>query len=65
MGYKNLILEKKGNKAILTINHPPANVFGLLHYRSLSKRSMNLRIIKKVRVIALAGDGEKRFLSRF
>ncbi|MEA3224172.1 MAG: enoyl-CoA hydratase-related protein [Thermodesulfobacteriota bacterium] len=65
MSYENLILEKKGNIAVLTINHPPANAFNLVTLQEFEQALNELENDKEVRVVILTGAGEKGFSAGF
>jgi enoyl-CoA hydratase/carnithine racemase len=65
MNYENIILEKKGNISILTINHPPANAWNLATMEEFEKVIDTVEQDKETRVIIITGAGEKSFSAGF
>jgi len=65
MGYENVLLEKKGHVAVLTINHPPANAVNMVTVLEFDKALDELEHDKDVRAIIVTGAGEKGFCAGF
>lgn len=65
MPYENLILEKKGHIAIITLNHPPVNAWNLGLMQDFEKAVDDIETDKDVRVLILTGAGEKCFSAGF
>jgi len=65
MNYENIILEKRGNVSIVTINHPPANAWNLATMEEFEKVIDTLEQDKEPRVIIITGAGEKSFSAGF
>ena len=65
MSYENIKIEKKGNIAILTIDHPPANAWNLATTTDFEKAVDDMESDKEVRVVILTGAGEKCFSAGF
>ncbi len=65
MQLDNMIIEKKGHVAILTINHPPANSWNLATMEDFAKALDFVENDKDVRVVILTGSGEKCFSAGF
>jgi enoyl-CoA hydratase/carnithine racemase len=65
MSYKNIILEKKGNISIVTINHPPANAWNLATMEEFEQVIDILEQDKETRVVIITGAGEKSFSAGF
>ena len=65
MSYDNIKVEKKGNIAILTIDHPPANAWNLATMEDFEKAIADVENDKEVRVVILTGAGEKCFSAGF
>ncbi|MBU2646353.1 enoyl-CoA hydratase/isomerase family protein [bacterium] len=65
MSYENIKVEKKGNIAILTIDHPPANAWNLATTTDFEKAIADVEKDKGVRVVILTGAGEKCFSAGF
>ncbi|MBW1971711.1 MAG: enoyl-CoA hydratase/isomerase family protein [Deltaproteobacteria bacterium] len=64
MAFENLIIEKKGNVAILTINRPKAlNALNTLTLKEMQKAIFMLGDDPDVAVIILTGAGEKAFVA--
>jgi enoyl-CoA hydratase/carnithine racemase len=61
----NILLEKKGYIATITINHPPANAWNLATMQEFETVVDDLEKDKDVRVIILTGAGEKCFSAGF
>ncbi len=65
MSYDNLILEKRGHIAIITLNHPPVNAWNLGLMEDFEKAVDEIETDKDVRVLILTGGGEKCFSAGF
>jgi enoyl-CoA hydratase/carnithine racemase len=65
MNYENIILEKRGNVSIVTINHPPANAWNLATMEEFEKVIDAVEQDKETRVIIITGTGEKSFSAGF
>ncbi len=65
MELENIVLEKKGHIAVITINHPPANAWNLATMLEFETVVNKLENDKNVRVIVLTGAGEKCFSAGF
>jgi enoyl-CoA hydratase/carnithine racemase len=65
MSYENIILEKRGNISIVTINHPPANAWNLATMEEFEKVIDTVEQDKETRVIIITGAGEKSFSAGF
>jgi enoyl-CoA hydratase/carnithine racemase len=65
MAYNNLIIEKKGHIAIITLNHPPVNAWNLGLMEDFEKAVDEIENDKDVRVLILTGAGEKCFSAGF
>jgi enoyl-CoA hydratase/carnithine racemase len=65
MSYDNLIIEKKGHIAILTLNHPPVNAWNLGLMEDFEKAVDEIENDSEVRVLILTGAGEKCFSAGF
>ncbi|HEX9949246.1 MAG TPA: enoyl-CoA hydratase/isomerase family protein, partial [Thermodesulfobacteriota bacterium] len=65
MNYENIILEKRGNVSIVTINHPPANAWNLATTEEFGKVIDAVEQDKETRVIIITGAGEKSFSAGF
>lgn len=56
---ENVLLERKGHVAVLTINHPPANTWNLATAKSFEERLNEVEEDKSVRVIIITGSGSR------
>ena len=65
MSYDNLIIEKKGHIAILTLNHFPVNAWNLGLMEDFEKAVDEIENDSEVRVLILTGAGEKCFSAGF
>jgi len=65
MDSANVLVEKKDNVGILTINHPPANAVNLATLEDFNKALDDLENDKSVRVVIITGAGEKTFCAGF
>ncbi len=65
MAYDNLILEKRGHIAIITLNHPPVNAWNLGLMEDFAKAVDEIENDKDVRVLIITGAGEKCFSAGF
>jgi enoyl-CoA hydratase/carnithine racemase len=61
----NVLIEKKDNVGILTINHSPANAVNLATLDDFNKALDDLEKDRDVRVVILTGAGEKGFSAGF
>ena len=61
----NVLIKKKDNVGILTINHPPANAVNLATLDDFNKALDDLEKDNDVRVVILTGVGEKGFSAGF
>ena len=65
MTYENLILERKGHIATVTLNHPPVNAWNLGLMTDFEKALDEIENDKQIRVLILTGGGEKCFSAGF
>ena len=65
MEFENIVLEKKGHTAILTISHPPANAINVSTLEEFNKALDDLETDKNIRVVIITGAGEKAFCAGF
>ncbi len=65
MTYENLILEKQGHIATITLNHPPVNAWNLGLMEDFEKAIDEVANDRDVRVLILTGGGEKCFSAGF
>jgi enoyl-CoA hydratase/carnithine racemase len=65
MNYENIILEKKGNISLVTINHPPANAWNLATMEEFERVIDTVEQDKETRVVIITGAGEKSFSAGF
>jgi len=65
MELENIMLEKKGHIAVITINHPPANAWNLTTMLDFEKAVDDVEADADVRVVVLTGAGEKCFSAGF
>jgi enoyl-CoA hydratase/carnithine racemase len=65
MAYDNLILEKRGHIAIITLNHPPVNAWNLGLMEDFEKAIDEIENHKDIRVLIITGAGEKCFSAGF
>ena len=65
MEFENIVLEKKGHIAVITINHPPVNAWNLATMLDFEKAVDDVEADKEVRVVILTGAGEKCFSAGF
>jgi len=65
MELENILIEKKENVAIVTINHPPANAWNMATMQDFEKALENVENDADVRVVVLTGSGEKCFSAGF
>ena len=65
MELENILIEKKENIAIVTINHPPANAWNLATMQDFEKALASVEEDEEVRVVVLTGSGEKCFSAGF
>jgi enoyl-CoA hydratase/carnithine racemase len=65
MSDKNIILDKRGNISIVTINHPPANAWNLATMEEFEKVIDTVEQDKETRVVIITGAGEKSFSAGF
>jgi enoyl-CoA hydratase/carnithine racemase len=65
MSYKNIILEKKGNIGIITLNHPPVNAWNWDMMAEFDRAIDEVENDREVRVVIITGGGEKAFSAGF
>jgi len=65
MAYDNLIFEKRGYIAIITLNHPPVNAWNLGLMEDFEKAVDEIENDHDVRVLIITGAGEKYFSAGF
>lgn len=65
MAYDNVILEKKNNVAVLTLNRPPANAVNLGIREDVNAALDEVENDKDIRVLVITGAGEKGFSAGF
>ncbi|MGB5747229.1 MAG: enoyl-CoA hydratase-related protein [Desulfobacterales bacterium] len=65
MAYENLILERRGHIAIITLNHPPVNAWNLGLMEDFEKAVDEIENDHDVRVLIITGAGEKCFSAGF
>ena len=65
MNYENIILEKRGNVSVITVNHPPANAWNLATMEEFERVIDAVEQDKETRVIIITGAGEKSFSAGF
>ncbi len=65
MDYQNLLFEKQGHIAIITLNRPPANSVNLATLTEISKALDETEQDKNIRVLVITGAGEKGFSAGF
>jgi cyclohexa-1,5-dienecarbonyl-CoA hydratase len=61
MAFKNILLEKKGGAAKLTINRPPLNILDIPTLEEMNQALAELKEDDEVKVVAVTGSGEKAF----
>ena len=61
MENENIILEKKGHIAVVTINRPPANTWNMAAMQEFGKILDDVESDRSIRVILMTGAGEKCF----
>lgn len=61
----NIILEKSGHIAVLTLNHPPVNTFNLATILDMEKAVQEIEDDREIRVMIITGGGEKGFSAGF
>lgn len=61
----NVLVEKKGHTAILTINHPPANAWDWETMQSFEQAVDAVENDADVRVVVITGSGDKCFSAGF
>ena len=65
MELENIIVEKKGQVGIITINHPPANAWSLAAFLDFEKALDHVEEDAEVRAVIITGAGEKCFSSGY
>ncbi|HET57220.1 MAG TPA: enoyl-CoA hydratase [Deltaproteobacteria bacterium] len=65
MEFENILFEKQGHIATLTLNRPPANSVNLATLLEIEKALDDVDQDKEVRVLILTGAGEKGFSAGF
>jgi cyclohexa-1,5-dienecarbonyl-CoA hydratase len=61
MAFKNILLEKKGGAAKITINRPPLNILDIPTLEEMNQALAELKDDDEVKVVAITGSGEKAF----
>jgi cyclohexa-1,5-dienecarbonyl-CoA hydratase len=61
MSYENIIFEIEEDRAFLTIDRPPMNILNIATMKEMSHAITSLKKNTNVRVLAIAGSGEKAF----
>lgn len=59
--YKNIVFQTKDDKAFLTINRPPLNILNIATMEEMNEALRSLIGNTDVKVLVLAGSGEKAF----
>lgn len=62
---QQIIVEKKGHVAVVTIDHPPANTWDLATLEAFEKIVATLETDGDIRVVVLTGSGNKYFSAGF
>ncbi|MEJ2587348.1 MAG: enoyl-CoA hydratase-related protein [Deltaproteobacteria bacterium] len=65
MNYENLLVEKKGNICIITLNHPPVNAWNWGMMADFEKALEEVETDKSIRVLIITGGGDKAFSAGF
>jgi enoyl-CoA hydratase/carnithine racemase len=65
MDFKNILYEKQGSIATLTLNRPPANSVNLATLEDIEKALDETENDKNIRVLVITGAGEKGFSAGF
>jgi enoyl-CoA hydratase/carnithine racemase len=65
MDFENLILEKRGHIAIITLNHPPVNAWNLGLMEDFEKAIDEVENDRDSRALIITGAGEKCFSAGF
>ena len=65
MAFENLNVEKEGHVCIITLNHPPVNVWNLGLMEDFEKAIDEVANDRDVRILILTGGGEKCFSAGF
>ncbi|MCK9274802.1 MAG: enoyl-CoA hydratase-related protein [Syntrophales bacterium] len=65
MEFENILYEKNGHIAKLTLNRPPANSINLATLQDIEKALDDVEQDKEVRVLIITGAGEKGFSAGF
>ncbi|MCG8634221.1 MAG: enoyl-CoA hydratase-related protein [Desulfobacterales bacterium] len=65
MELENIILEKKDQIALLTLNHPPVNTFNLSTLKDMEKAVEEVENDSGCRVMIITGGGKKGFSAGF
>ncbi|MGE4518445.1 MAG: enoyl-CoA hydratase-related protein [Desulfobacteraceae bacterium] len=61
----SILLEKKDNIALITINRPPANSWNIKAMKGLEKALDDIETDDSIRVVIITGSGEKCFSAGF
>lgn len=59
--YTNLLLEKRGSTAIVTLNNPPAHTWTADSLQSLTRLVADLNVDRSIYALVITGDGAKFF----
>ena len=62
---ENILVEKRGQIAILTIDHPPANAWDLATMKAFEEAVETVKKDDDVRVVIITGSGERCFSAGF
>lgn len=62
---ENILLEKKENVAVITINHPPANTWNLATMEDFEQAIGDVENDRQVRVVIITGSGDRYFSAGF
>jgi enoyl-CoA hydratase/carnithine racemase len=65
MGLDNIIVEKSGHVAIVTINHPPANAVNLATLLDMQAALNDVENDRNIRAIVFTGAGDRGFSAGF
>jgi enoyl-CoA hydratase/carnithine racemase len=65
MAYQNILFEKQGYTAVLTLNRPPANSINLATLNEIQAVLDDVEQDKELRVLVITGAGEKGFSAGF
>ena len=65
MAYQNILFEKQGYAAVMTLNRPPANSINLATLKDIEDALNQVEQDKEIRVLVITGAGEKGFSAGF